>query len=185
MISAALTSAQRQAYYEAETTRSIASTPTSTNTRTITAHAKGALDSHELLRAFVRHKHVDFYDSTLFARTYEWMKARGLTEGGSDHATLVVRCHASPSMHTSRTCLLRLAARAHVGRSRRYLRTRDTILVPFGTTEQHGPAGPLGLDAYVAIALAEDAARKAGVLAALHCGTAIRATTSGSRAQSR
>ena len=29
-----------------------------------------------------------------------------------------------------------------------YLRTRDTILVPFGTTEQHGPAGPLGLDGY-------------------------------------
>ena len=47
-----------------------------------------------------------------------------------------------------------------------YLRERDTILVPFGTTEQHGPAGPLGLDSYVAIALVEDAARKAGVLAA-------------------
>ena len=47
-----------------------------------------------------------------------------------------------------------------------YLRERDTILIPFGTTEQHGPAGPLGLDSYVAIALAEDAARKAGVVAA-------------------
>lgn len=47
-----------------------------------------------------------------------------------------------------------------------YLRERDTILIPFGTTEQHGPAGPLGLDSYVAIALAEDAARRAGVLAA-------------------
>ena len=47
-----------------------------------------------------------------------------------------------------------------------YLRERDTILVPFGTTEQHGPAGPLGLDSYVAIALAEDAAKKAGALAA-------------------
>ena len=47
-----------------------------------------------------------------------------------------------------------------------YLRARDTILIPFGTTEQHGPAGPLGLDSYVAIALAEDAAKKAGVLAA-------------------
>jgi len=47
-----------------------------------------------------------------------------------------------------------------------YLRERDTILVPCGTTEQHGPAGPLGLDSYVAIALAEDAARKAGVLTA-------------------
>lgn len=47
-----------------------------------------------------------------------------------------------------------------------YLRGRDTIIVPFGTTEQHGPAGPLGLDTYVAIGLAEDAAKKAGVLAA-------------------
>jgi creatinine amidohydrolase len=48
----------------------------------------------------------------------------------------------------------------------RYLRTRDTIIVPFGTTEQHGPAGSLGLDAYVAIGLAEDAAARAGVLVA-------------------
>ena len=47
-----------------------------------------------------------------------------------------------------------------------YLQGRDTIIVPFGTTEQHGPAGPLGLDGYVAIGLAEDAARKAGVLVA-------------------
>jgi creatinine amidohydrolase len=49
---------------------------------------------------------------------------------------------------------------------RDYLRDNDTILIPFGTTEQHGPAGPLGLDGYVAIALAEDAAAQAGVLAA-------------------
>ena len=47
-----------------------------------------------------------------------------------------------------------------------YLRGRDTIIVPFGTTEQHGPAGPLGLDTYVAIGLAEDAAKRAGVLVA-------------------
>ena len=47
-----------------------------------------------------------------------------------------------------------------------YLRRRDTIIVPFGTTEQHGPAGSLGLDGYVAIGLAEDAAKKAGVLSA-------------------
>jgi len=47
-----------------------------------------------------------------------------------------------------------------------YLRTHDTIIVPFGTTEQHGPAGSLGLDAYVAIGLAEDAAARAGVLVA-------------------
>jgi creatinine amidohydrolase len=47
-----------------------------------------------------------------------------------------------------------------------YLRVRDTIVIPFGTTEQHGPAGSLGLDTYVALSLAEDAARRAGVLAA-------------------
>ena len=56
----------------------------------VTAHASGALQPHELLRAFVRYKHVDYYDPVLFARTYEWMKSRGLTEGGSDHASLIV-----------------------------------------------------------------------------------------------
>ena len=44
----------------------------------------------ELLRAFVRYKHVDTYDLTLFNRTYDWMKARGLTEGQTQHAALVV-----------------------------------------------------------------------------------------------
>jgi NitT/TauT family transport system substrate-binding protein len=56
----------------------------------VTAHAKGALKPNELLRAFVRYKHVDYYDLTLFGRTYDWMKARGLTEGQSEHARLVV-----------------------------------------------------------------------------------------------
>ncbi len=45
-----------------------------------------------------------------------------------------------------------------------YLESRKTILIPVGSTEQHGPAGPLGLDTYVAIALAEDAARQSGCL---------------------
>lgn len=45
-----------------------------------------------------------------------------------------------------------------------YLKKEDIVLFPVGSTEQHGPAGPLGLDSYVAIALAEDVARKAGVL---------------------
>jgi creatinine amidohydrolase len=45
-----------------------------------------------------------------------------------------------------------------------YLKTDDIILWPIGATEQHGPAGPLGVDSYVANCLAEDAARKAGVL---------------------
>jgi creatinine amidohydrolase len=43
---------------------------------------------------------------------------------------------------------------------------RDTIVIPCGTTEQHGPAGSLGLDTYVALGLAADAAKQAGVLAA-------------------
>jgi creatinine amidohydrolase len=47
-----------------------------------------------------------------------------------------------------------------------YLGQNDIVLVPIGSTEQHGPAGPLGLDTYVAISLAEDAAKAAGVLAA-------------------
>ncbi len=46
----------------------------------------------------------------------------------------------------------------------RYLEQDDIIIWPIGATEQHGPAGPLGVDTYVAIALAEDAARQAGVL---------------------
>jgi NitT/TauT family transport system substrate-binding protein len=92
VISTALTSAQRQAYYEAENQAvDRINADFYKYAHHITAHAKGALESHELLRAFVRYKHVDFYDSTLFARTYDWMRARGLTEGGSDHATLVVR----------------------------------------------------------------------------------------------
>lgn len=45
-----------------------------------------------------------------------------------------------------------------------YLRSDDIIIFPVGSTEQHGPAGPLGLDTYAAIALAEDAAKQAGVL---------------------
>lgn len=47
-----------------------------------------------------------------------------------------------------------------------YLLEDDIALFPVGSTEQHGPAGPLGVDSYAAIALAEAAARKAGVLVA-------------------
>jgi len=45
-----------------------------------------------------------------------------------------------------------------------YLKEEDIIIFPVGSTEQHGPAGPLGVDSYAAIALAEDAAKEAGVL---------------------
>lgn len=47
-----------------------------------------------------------------------------------------------------------------------YLKGDDAAIVPIGSTEQHGPAGTLGTDTYVAMGLAEDAARRAGVLVA-------------------
>jgi creatinine amidohydrolase len=47
-----------------------------------------------------------------------------------------------------------------------YLTGKDLILLPIGSTEQHGPAGPLGVDTYAAMAIAEDAAIKAQVLSA-------------------
>jgi hypothetical protein len=48
------------------------------------------LQPRELLRAFVHYKHVDYYDVTTFSRAYDWMKARGMSEGQSQHAALVV-----------------------------------------------------------------------------------------------
>ena len=45
-----------------------------------------------------------------------------------------------------------------------YLKRDNIALIPVGSTEQHGPAGPLGVDAYAAIAIAGDAAEKADVL---------------------
>ncbi len=47
-----------------------------------------------------------------------------------------------------------------------YLKTEDIVICPVGSTEQHGPAGPLGVDSYAAIALAEDTAKETGVLVA-------------------
>lgn len=42
---------------------------------------------------------------------------------------------------------------------------KDRIaIIPIGSTEQHGPAGPLGLDTYVAMTLAEDVAQRTGVV---------------------
>lgn len=47
-----------------------------------------------------------------------------------------------------------------------YLQEKDVILFPIGSTEQHGPAGPLGVDSYAAISIAEDTAKKTQVLVA-------------------
>ena len=90
VISANLTAEQRAAYYDAENQAvDRINADFYKYAHHVAAAAKGALESHELLRAFVRYKHVDYYDPALFTRTYDWMKARGFTEGGSDHAALV------------------------------------------------------------------------------------------------
>jgi NitT/TauT family transport system substrate-binding protein len=90
VISADLTGEQRKAYYDAENEAvDRINADFYKYAHHVTAHAKGALQPHELLRAFVRYKHVDYYDTTLFGRTYDWMRARGLTEGQSEHAALV------------------------------------------------------------------------------------------------
>ena len=82
---------ERKRYYDAENRAvDLINTDFYKYAHHVTAHAKGALAPHELLRAFVRYKHVDYYDLTLFGRTYDWMKARGLTEGQSEHSRLVV-----------------------------------------------------------------------------------------------
>lgn len=47
-----------------------------------------------------------------------------------------------------------------------YLDGGRVAIVPIGSTEQHGPAGVTGVDSYVAITLAEDAAQRSGVLVA-------------------
>jgi NitT/TauT family transport system substrate-binding protein len=91
VIAADLTPEQRKAYYDAENQAvDLINADFYKYAHHVTAHAKGALAPHELLRAFIRYKHVDYYDPTLFGRAYDWMKARGLTEGQSQHAALVV-----------------------------------------------------------------------------------------------
>lgn len=47
-----------------------------------------------------------------------------------------------------------------------YLTTDDRIILPVGSTEQHGRFAPLGTDTYVAAAIAEAAGRATGVLVA-------------------
>jgi creatinine amidohydrolase len=47
-----------------------------------------------------------------------------------------------------------------------YLKNKDVILIPIGSTEQHGRHAPLGTDSFVAIQLAKDASTKANVISA-------------------
>ncbi len=86
-----LTPEQRKAYYDAENQAvDLINADFYKYAHHVAAHAKGALKPHELLRVFVHYKHVDYYDPALFERAYDWMKARGMTEGQSQHAALVV-----------------------------------------------------------------------------------------------
>jgi NitT/TauT family transport system substrate-binding protein len=91
VIAPELTPEQRRAYYEAENRAvDLINADFYKYAHHVAAHANGALEPNELLKAFVRYKHVDYYDPTLFGRAYDWMKAHGLTEGQSQHAALVV-----------------------------------------------------------------------------------------------
>jgi NitT/TauT family transport system substrate-binding protein len=91
VISPDLTPDQRKAFYDAENEAvDLINADFYKYAHHVTAHAKGALKPTELLRAFVRYKHVDYYDATLFNRAYDWMKDRGLSEGQSLHSALVV-----------------------------------------------------------------------------------------------
>jgi len=47
-----------------------------------------------------------------------------------------------------------------------YLQTDNRIILPVGSTEQHGVFAPLGTDTYVAKAIAEEAGQQSGVLVA-------------------
>src|SRR3954468_2560084 len=91
VVAADLTPEQRKNYYDAENLAVDAiNADFYKYAHHVTAHAKGALEPRELLRAFVHYKHVDYYDPALFSRAYEWMKAHGMTEGQSEHGALVV-----------------------------------------------------------------------------------------------
>ena len=86
-----LTPDQRKAYYDAENRAvDLINADFYKYAHHVTAHAKGALEPRELLRVFIHYKHVDYYDPALFGRAYDWMKARGMTEGQSQHGALVV-----------------------------------------------------------------------------------------------
>jgi NitT/TauT family transport system substrate-binding protein len=66
VISADLTPEQRKAYYDAENEAvDLINADFYKYAHHVTAHAKGALKPTELLRTFVRYKHVDYYDVEL------------------------------------------------------------------------------------------------------------------------
>ena len=47
-----------------------------------------------------------------------------------------------------------------------YLKEKDSVIIPMGQVEQHGPHLPMGNDTYVAIGIAESISQKTGILIA-------------------
>lgn len=47
-----------------------------------------------------------------------------------------------------------------------YLKTCQTILIPIGSTEQHGPTGMIGTDSLIATAVAQEVARQTNLMCA-------------------
>jgi NitT/TauT family transport system substrate-binding protein len=91
VVATELTPEQRKAYYDAENQAvDLINADFYKYAHHVAAQAKGALEPRELLRVFVHYKHVDYYDQTLFDRAYDWMKSRGMSDGQSEHAALVI-----------------------------------------------------------------------------------------------
>jgi creatinine amidohydrolase len=79
-------------------------------------------------------------------------------------AVLLVLLAAASGAQVERRPLL-LPEMSHVD-VREYLKTGDMLLVPLGSTEQHGPHLPLGTDSYEALALSTEIFRRTGIVVA-------------------
>lgn len=91
MVGADLDAVERKAYYDAENLAvDLINGDFYKYAHHVAATAKGALEPHELSRAFVRYKHLDYYDETLFTRAYEWLKECNMADGSTEHEWLVV-----------------------------------------------------------------------------------------------
>jgi len=66
-----------------------------------------------------------------------------------------------------------------------YLKTKTGIIIPIGSTEQHGPTGLIGTDALTAEMIGRGVGEKVGALVARRSRSAWRSIISISRARSR
>lgn len=90
VVGANLATEDREAYYRAENKAvDLINADFRRYAHHIVVQTKGVLEPHELLPVFMRYKHVDYYEPALFTLTYDWMKARRITDGASEHDSLV------------------------------------------------------------------------------------------------